>query len=113
MSRTVFVVVTSDPDLPVVFGRSDALAGGMSLGQVHRRLAAGRWSRVRWGTYTLTGLDEDLRWRAQVLAVSNAHQRQLVLSHAHAARAWSFFSAAGRLGVDDVHVFRASRGQEQ
>jgi hypothetical protein len=83
-----FVVATSDPELPVVFGRSDALAGGMSLGQVHRRLATGRWSRVRWGTYTLSGLDGDLRWRVQVLAVSDAHQRQLVLSHAHAARAW-------------------------
>jgi len=76
-----------EPELPVVFDRSDAAGAGLSEEQIRRRAAA-QWDRLRRGQFTQRPLDGEDRWRAQALAVLRAHRRPLVLSHASAARAW-------------------------
>src|SRR5438270_5748153 len=79
-----------DPELPPVFTRAEACATGLTSAQVHRRIVGGRWQRLRRGQFMPgpgTG-DDDLRWRSEVLATLRAHARDLVLSHASAARAW-------------------------
>jgi hypothetical protein len=80
-----------DPDLPGVFGRAEAAAAGLSNGQISRRLDSGRWTRVRHGRFAPVGdLDERTRWSAEITAELTEHRRTLVLSHAHAARAWGW-----------------------
>ncbi len=76
-----------DPPLPLVFGRTEAAAAGMSPQQVSRR-ATGDWTRLHRGQYTAAELGEHARWQAEVLAVVRSQQRDLVLSHGCAARAW-------------------------
>jgi len=76
-----------DDDLPLVARRLDARAAGMSDAAVGRRLASGRWLRLRRGWFSAAQLADEARWRAEVLATVRAHQRLLVLSHASAARA--------------------------
>jgi hypothetical protein len=85
-------VSTPDPALPAVFGRTDAAAAGLSNGQISRRLGAGRWTRLRPGRFApVADLDEHARWRSQIVAELVEHPRRtLVLSHAHAARAWGW-----------------------
>jgi hypothetical protein len=47
------------------------------------------WTRLRHGQYLVSpDPDEYLRWRAEIVAHLREHRRPLVLSHAHAARAW-------------------------
>ena len=84
-------VPPTDPALPEVFGRSDAAAAGLTNGQISRRLRAGRWTRVRHGWFSPVGdLDDRARWLAEIVAELAEHRRPLVLSHAHAARAWGW-----------------------
>jgi hypothetical protein len=80
-----------DPDLPPVFGRAQAAAAGLSNGQVSRRLRSGSWTKLRHGWFSpVSGLDEHRRWHAALVAHVAGHHRRLVLSHAHAARAWQW-----------------------
>lgn len=79
---------STDPELPLLFTRADAVVAGLSPQQVDRRLASQRWGAVRRGHYTASMLDPESRWRAEVVAVVAAHQRRLVLAHGDAARAW-------------------------
>jgi hypothetical protein len=81
-------VLPADPDLPLVFSRAEALVAGLSDDQVDHRVLRARWDRLRRGYYTRRNLDDQTRWRAEVLAVVRTHRRPLILSHAHAARAW-------------------------
>ena len=83
-----------DPLLPLVFDRADAVAAGLSEEQVRRR-ASQRWSRLRRGQFTASPLDAQGRWRAEVLATTRLHRREIVLSHASAARAWALPSPLG------------------
>src|SRR3954468_12158573 len=78
---------TPEPDLPLVASREDARRAGMSDSAVGRRLRGEQWSRLRQGWCSPAQRQADAQWRAQVLAAVRAHRRQLVLSHAHAARA--------------------------
>jgi hypothetical protein len=87
-------VPDGDPDLPLVFSRTDALAAGLSEEQVRRR-AAGTWDRLWRGQFVAGALDPEHRWRALVLATIRVHERPLVLSHASAARAWGLPSPLG------------------
>ena len=87
-----------DPDLPLVASRQDARAAGMSDSAVGRRLSGRRWSRLRQGWYSPEQLQAEAQWRAEVLAAVRAHQRCLVLSHAHAARAHGWPSPLGGWG---------------
>ncbi len=80
-----------DPALPGVFGRAEATAAGLSNGQISRRLRSGQWTRLRQGRFAPVGdLDERARWQAEIVAELVEHRRTLVLSHAHAARAWGW-----------------------
>lgn len=45
--------VPNDPILPLVFTRADALGRGFTLAQCERRVATGRWRRLRRGVYCL------------------------------------------------------------
>ena len=77
-----------DPPLPPVFGRPEARAAGLSDDQIDRRLRSRGWTPLCRGQYAVAGLDEYMRWRAEIVARLREHGRPLVLSHAHAARAW-------------------------
>jgi hypothetical protein len=62
---------------------------GWSDEQIERRLRNGTWQALRRGWFTESReMDPDMRWRAEVLAAIGAHERPLILSHAHAARAF-------------------------
>ncbi len=77
-----------DPDLSVA-RRADARAAGLSDDQISRLLRSGAWTPLRQGWFVpVRDLDDRRRWRAQVVAEASARRRSLVLSHAHAARAW-------------------------
>lgn len=77
-----------DPPLPAVFGRAEARAAGLSDDQIDRRLRSREWTSLCRGQYAVAGAGEYLRWRAEIVAHLREHGRSLVLSHAHAARAW-------------------------
>ncbi len=108
-----------DPSLPVVFDRRDALGLGLSPQQVSRRAAA-RWQRLHRGLYTAAELDEHVGWQAEVLAVIRSQARDVVLSHASAARAWrlpaplsgwgatTFTVASGSTRRGPAHVVRVA-----
>jgi hypothetical protein len=106
-SRHDHVMRAPDPALPVVFDRAAALSAGLSDGQVDRRVTNGRWDRLRRGRFTAVPLDEDGRWRAEVVAIVGSHRRTLVLSHHHAARAWRLPRPLAGWGVP---TFTARRG---
>jgi hypothetical protein len=84
-------VTGQEHELPVVFAHADALAAGYSRGEVRGR-AASRWPRLRRGQFSRAELEGEARWRGEVLAIVRTHQRPLVLSHAHAARAYGWTS---------------------
>lgn len=74
--------------LPIVADRAAALAAGHTESAVTRRLANGRWTSLRRGAFSpYAELEADQRWRAEVVAAAGAFAGELVLSHAHAARA--------------------------
>jgi hypothetical protein len=90
----------SDPSLPVVFGRGEARAAGLSDDQMTRRLRSSHWTRLRRGLYhAAPDPAEHLRWRAEIIAHLRAHARPLVLSHTHAARAWELPAPLGGWGA--------------
>jgi hypothetical protein len=74
-----------EPDLPPVFTRATAHSAGLSMRQVDRRVTAHSWDRLRRGQFAVAGLDPEIRWRAEVVAVVSSHHRPLVLSHARSA----------------------------
>jgi hypothetical protein len=85
--------------LPFVVGHAAAGAGGYDERRARRLAARGHWTRLRRGYFaTAAELEEDLRWRSEVVAVVAAHRRDLVLSFAHAARAWRLPSPLGGWG---------------
>ncbi|MBA3907589.1 MAG: hypothetical protein H0X35_13025 [Pseudonocardiales bacterium] len=87
-----------DPELPLMFTRADARTAGFSAAQASRR-AAGDWIRLRQGWFTTrSDLAEETRWRAEILATVSSHRRPLVLSHAHAARAYRWPRPLGGWG---------------
>lgn len=88
-----------DPDLPAVLARAEALAAGMTQGQISRRLRSGDWTRLRHGRFSpAPDLEEQRRWQAELVAHLAEHRRTLVLSHAHAARAWQWPTPLGGWG---------------
>lgn len=96
----VVPVAAADPSLPVVFGRSEARAAGLSDDQMTRRLRSSHWTRLRRGLYhPAPDPAEHLRWRAEIIAHLRAHARPLVLSHTHAARAWGLPAPLGGWGA--------------
>ncbi len=77
-----------DRDLPIVADRAAAREAGYSDAAVSRHVASRRWTPLRRGAFSpAADLTADQRWRAEVVAARNAYAGQLVLSHAHAARA--------------------------
>src|SRR4051795_2703465 len=75
--------------LPIVADRAAAVAAGHTESAVTRRLANGRWAPLRRGAFWPSAeLGADQRWRAEVVAAAGAFAGELVLSHAHAARAY-------------------------
>lgn len=80
-----------DPELPALFPRAEAVAAGLTKDQVSRRARTGSWTRLRRGWFSQSSdLDGRRRWYAEVVANVAEHRRDLVLSHAHAARAWQW-----------------------
>jgi hypothetical protein len=63
------------------------LATGLSLPQVHRRVAAGIIIPFRRGVYRLAGAPQT--WEQAVLAAALAAGRGAVISHATAAAVWN------------------------
>jgi hypothetical protein len=100
-----------DDDLPVVFDRAAARRQGVPDSRISRLVDAGVWIRLRRGQLTASAFaDDDLRWRAEVLAAVCCVPRPLVLSHAHAARAWGLPTPVGGPGPPTfVAVTGASR----
>lgn len=88
-----------DPDLPLVVGRAEAAAAGLSDGQIYRRARSGAWTKLRRGRFApARDLEEHRRWQAEIMAHLAEHRRALVLSHAHAARAWGLPAPLGGWG---------------
>ena len=101
-------VARPDPELPPVSDRAAAAAAGLSNGQVSRRLSSGSWTRLRHGWFSpVSGLDGQRRWYAELVAHVTEHRRHLVLSHAHAARAWQWPAPLAGWGAMS---FTASQG---
>jgi hypothetical protein len=105
--------VTADPaeiatSLGLVVSRSEARAAGLGDRRISRLMAGGRWLSLGHGRAApTTALDEHRRWRAEVVAAVTAQRRDLVLSHAHAARAWGL---PAPLGGWPIMTFTAAAG---
>jgi len=85
--------------LPVVASRSLAREAGLTDSRISRLVRRGAWTRLRQGQLSPADLsDAHVRWRAEVLAAARSLQRPVVLSHAHAARAWGLPTPLGGLG---------------
>ena len=98
-----------DPDLPPAFSRAEAAAAGLTNGQISRRLQSGAWTRLRYGWFSSgKDLDEQRRWHAELVAHAAEHRRDVVLSHAHAARAWQWPSPLGGWGAMSFTVTAGS-----
>jgi Transcriptional regulator, AbiEi antitoxin len=98
-----------DPDLPLVFRRGEASAAGLSDDQISRRARSGSWTRLRRGWFSpVSGLDERRRWHAEFVATVAEHRASLVLSHAHAARAWRWPAPLGGWGPMSFTVSEGS-----
>ena len=65
-----------DPPLPVLFSASQALAAGLTRGQIQQRLRSGRWVRLATGSYRRSD------WAPGFPADEHARAR---LNHAHRA----------------------------
>jgi hypothetical protein len=76
-----------------------AIAGGLSPDQIHRRCRAGRLEQLRRGVYAIAGAPrtQQQAWLAAVLAAGDA----AVLSHASAASLWKLRPAPD---ADGIHV---------
>lgn len=80
-------------------GHEQAVALGFHRRPVNRLVVAGRWTRLRPGRFVAAaGLDDHLLWRGEVVAVLAASNRDLVLSHAHAAHAYALPGPLGGWG---------------
>lgn len=79
-----------------VFSLGQARARGMSLSQVKRRLAAGRWRRVLPGVYSVEGAPES--WRRQLKAAALWGGPRCVFSHRTAASLWGLISSGAEVG---------------
>lgn len=93
----------TDPDLPLVFSRADALRAGLSRHQIAGRVGTGRWTRLRQGRYTVTARHSRLDARQQhlvaVAALLSCRPPEDVASHLSAAAAlgWALpLDGAGR-----------------
>lgn len=84
-------------ELPLVFAPAQARAAGYTAGEMRGR-ATSRWPRLRRGQFSRAQLEGEMRWRGEVLAIVRTHRRPLVLSHAHAARAYGWPSPLGGWG---------------
>ncbi len=90
-------VTGPERQLPLVFAPAEALAAGYTPGEVRGRVAS-QWPRLRRGQFSRTQLEGEMRWRGEILAIARTHRRPLVLSHAHAARAYGWPSPLGGWG---------------
>jgi hypothetical protein len=83
--------VRPDPVLPPVFTLDDAVRAGLSPQQAPRRVASGRWRRLRPGVYCTSSAwepaDDRLRheWRTAAVAAGMRPSRPHAFSHATAA----------------------------
>ncbi len=85
--------------LPLVATHQNAVSLGWSDEQIESRLRNGTWQPLRRGWFIESRqLDPDIRWRAEVLAAMGAHERHLILSHVHAARAYGWPRPLGGWG---------------
>ncbi len=79
----------TDPPLPSVFTRQEALERGMSRHQVGRRLSTGAWRQLRRGIYCTTstydGADPRGRHELEVTAVVLSRPDDVLVSHLSAA----------------------------
>jgi hypothetical protein len=75
-----------------VFDRADAAAAGIPRGAAERRLASGRWVRLRRGQFcTATdwkGAGPERRLRLRTLAAARAYGDEVLVSHLSAAELW-------------------------
>jgi predicted transcriptional regulator of viral defense system/very-short-patch-repair endonuclease len=100
--------VRPDPVLPPVFTLDEAVRAGLSPQQVRRRVATGRWRRLRPGVYCTSSAwapaDARLRheWRAAAVAAGMRGARPHAFSHATAAALLGLPVSRGLL--DRVHV---------
>lgn len=91
----------ADPLLPRVISRSQARAAGLSDRQISHRVARGDWTVLRRGLFLTTGgvpSPADLV-ELDLLAALGSTRRELVVSHAHAARLWGLPEPLGGWGV--------------
>jgi len=75
-----------------------ALAAGLSHGQVRRRIRSGEWSTVRPGVYAINGAPPT--WLQTVAAVTLSSGPQVWASHETAGALWSMPG----VGDDAIHV---------
>lgn len=85
--------------------RRQALSHGASDAAIHRRVASGRWDRVRTGVYALGAAPST--WSQGVLAAVLAVGVGAMASHRTAARLWGLVDRSGRIelviGEDERH----------
>jgi hypothetical protein len=85
--------------------RAQALDHGASDATIHRRVASGRWDRVRPGVYALGAAPST--WTQRVLAAVLAVGIGTLASHRTAARLWELVDRSGRIELligDDRHL---------
>lgn len=84
--------------------RGQALAAGVSSATISRRVATGRWERIRPGVFILGAAPTT--WVQRVLAAVLALGVGAMASHRTGARLWGLVDRSGRIELlveDDVH----------
>src|SRR4051794_358056 len=106
----------SDPPLPLLFSRQQALAAGLSQHQADQRVRSGRWDVVRRGWYVdpvrFAELTEDEQHLVRLAAALRRRGERDVGSHLSAAVAlgWSTpFSGPGPVTVTSTDLARSAR----
>lgn len=77
--------------------RDQARAAGLSPSAINRRVASGRWLRIRQGIFVIGAAPPS--WEQDVLAACLAGGSDVFSSHLTAARHWSVVRASGRTEV--------------